>query len=249
MKRLARFGLIAVAAVAPAAESQIVRGRITEVNTTTPVAGAVVSLLPPAGDSAVVSTLSNRDGEYAVRRAQCEEAARRLDRLHLEFVGGGDGRFGGQRAGGGMVGACAAGDAGPERVGLGGAQGAFDEFAGGGPVNAHATLGGVHRFGEVETLVPEELAETERRVPVDGGARVPRGPLAEGVGDDMGRGEGRAGEGDAGGARDEGRAGEAVGFESAGIGGEGEHRSGPVVGPDHVGGLLADHDGRGVGVA
>lgn len=67
MKRLARFGLIAVAAVAPAAESQIVRGRITEVNTTTPVAGAVVSLLPPAGDSAVVSTLSNRDGDYAVR--------------------------------------------------------------------------------------------------------------------------------------------------------------------------------------
>lgn len=64
-----RLRLLAVALlIGPAAaRAQVVRGRITEVNTTNPVPGALVSLLPAASDSVLVSGLSTRDGDYALR--------------------------------------------------------------------------------------------------------------------------------------------------------------------------------------
>lgn len=53
---------------APATSSaQVVRGRITEVNTSAPVAGALVSLLPASGDSVIVNVLSATSGEYGIR--------------------------------------------------------------------------------------------------------------------------------------------------------------------------------------
>ena len=60
--------LVAVSAVSLGA--QVVRGRVTEVNSTTPVAGAVVSLLGAGSDSALVSVLTLGSGEYAVRALQ-----------------------------------------------------------------------------------------------------------------------------------------------------------------------------------
>lgn len=50
--------------------AQVVRGRVTEVNSTAPVAGAVVSLLGEGSDSALVSVLTIGSGEYAVRAPQ-----------------------------------------------------------------------------------------------------------------------------------------------------------------------------------
>ena len=50
-----------------AAEAQIVRGRITDRTSGSPVPGALVSLLPDAGSTAAISALSNARGEYAIR--------------------------------------------------------------------------------------------------------------------------------------------------------------------------------------
>ena len=47
--------------------AQVVRGRVTELNSSTPVAGALASLLGETGDSAIVSGLTTEGGEYAVR--------------------------------------------------------------------------------------------------------------------------------------------------------------------------------------
>ena len=47
--------------------AQLVRGRVTEVNSTSPVAGALVSLLPASADSALVSVLTTPAGGYTVR--------------------------------------------------------------------------------------------------------------------------------------------------------------------------------------
>lgn len=49
------------------AGAQVVRGRITDVNSSAPVAGALVSLLTPRGDSAVASALTTARGDYALR--------------------------------------------------------------------------------------------------------------------------------------------------------------------------------------
>ena len=53
--------------VAPPLPAQVVRGRITEVNSVRPIPGALVSLLGETGDSAMVSVLSTQSGDYAVR--------------------------------------------------------------------------------------------------------------------------------------------------------------------------------------
>jgi hypothetical protein len=50
--------------------AQVVRGRVTEVNSTVPVAGAVVSILGERADAALVSVLTAGSGEYAVRAPQ-----------------------------------------------------------------------------------------------------------------------------------------------------------------------------------
>jgi hypothetical protein len=47
--------------------AQVVRGRVTEMNSAQPVAGALVSLLAETGDDAIVSVLTTATGEYAVR--------------------------------------------------------------------------------------------------------------------------------------------------------------------------------------
>ncbi len=106
---------------------------------------------------------------------------------------------------------------------LGDAHGALDEVQSRGPIDAHAALGGVHRLGEVKALVPELAAEGQSRVPVHGGTGVPGRSFAQGVGDDVGGGEGGSGERYAGRARDKGGAGEAVGFQTGVVGGKGQH--------------------------
>lgn len=50
--------------------AQVVRGRVTEVNSASPVAGAVVSLLGEQSDTALASVLTIESGEYAVRAPQ-----------------------------------------------------------------------------------------------------------------------------------------------------------------------------------
>jgi hypothetical protein len=50
-----------------AAEAQIVRGRVTDRTSGSPVPGVLVSLLPDAGTVAAISVLSNARGEYAIR--------------------------------------------------------------------------------------------------------------------------------------------------------------------------------------
>ena len=64
-----RLGALLLVALAFAAEvpAQVVRGRVTDVSSSTPVVGALVSLLGSAGDSAIVSVLTDRNGDYAVR--------------------------------------------------------------------------------------------------------------------------------------------------------------------------------------
>jgi hypothetical protein len=53
---------------ASTAEAQIVRGRVAERASATPIAGVLISLVPDAGTSAgAISVLSNERGEYAIR--------------------------------------------------------------------------------------------------------------------------------------------------------------------------------------
>ena len=59
--------VIALALLAAPLPAQVVRGRVTEVNASTPVPGAVVSLLGETSDSAIVSVLTSGTGDYAVR--------------------------------------------------------------------------------------------------------------------------------------------------------------------------------------
>ena len=62
------LGIVALLAFrASSLGAQIVRGRVTEVSSNVPVAGAVVSLLPESSDSTLVSVLTEPTGEYAVR--------------------------------------------------------------------------------------------------------------------------------------------------------------------------------------
>lgn len=66
MRIIARLGLVA-ALGAQSLGAQVVRGRVTEVNTAVPVPGALVSLLAETGDEALVSVLASTSGDYAVR--------------------------------------------------------------------------------------------------------------------------------------------------------------------------------------
>lgn len=61
-----RCVLLAVFAASPL-PAQVVRGRVTEVNQSTPVPGALVSLLADTGETAIASVLTSATGEYAVR--------------------------------------------------------------------------------------------------------------------------------------------------------------------------------------
>jgi hypothetical protein len=66
MRRAWPLVLAMTLAVAPL-QAQVVRGRVTEVNTVMPVPGALVSLLHETDEAAIVSVLTSRAGDYAVR--------------------------------------------------------------------------------------------------------------------------------------------------------------------------------------
>lgn len=66
MKRRELWVFMMAALLSAPLSAQVVRGRVTEVNSTSPVPGALVSLLGD-GDSIAVSVLTNREGDYAVR--------------------------------------------------------------------------------------------------------------------------------------------------------------------------------------
>ena len=59
--------LMFAAATATVVEGQVVRGRISDRTSGSPVAGVLVSLLPDAGSTAAASVLTNARGEYAIR--------------------------------------------------------------------------------------------------------------------------------------------------------------------------------------
>jgi hypothetical protein len=65
IRRIAAGFLIAAVLAGPVG-AQVVRGRVTEVNSTSPVVGALVSLLGETSDSTIVSVLTTRTGEYAI---------------------------------------------------------------------------------------------------------------------------------------------------------------------------------------
>jgi len=60
-------GVVLLALVAMPTSAQVVRGRVTEVNSAMPVAGALVSLIGETSEAALVSGLTTQTGEYAVR--------------------------------------------------------------------------------------------------------------------------------------------------------------------------------------
>ena len=66
MRVARRFAILAALVTAPL-PAQVVRGRVTEVNLSTPVPGALVSLLRESGDAAIVSVLTSAAGDYAIR--------------------------------------------------------------------------------------------------------------------------------------------------------------------------------------
>jgi hypothetical protein len=59
--------LVLLIHVAVPLQAQVVRGRVHDASSATPVVGALVSLVRETGDSALVSVLTNRGGEYALR--------------------------------------------------------------------------------------------------------------------------------------------------------------------------------------
>ncbi len=67
-----------------------------------------------------------------------------------------------------LVGANPAGQARPFRSARF-RQRAGDQLGGGGPIEAHAALRGVHRLGDLEAEAPKVAPKGERGVPVDGG--------------------------------------------------------------------------------
>ena len=70
MLRSTLGGLALLTLGAASLGAQVVRGRVTEVASAAPVAGALVSLLGDGSDSALVNVLTSGSGEYAVRALQ-----------------------------------------------------------------------------------------------------------------------------------------------------------------------------------
>ena len=59
--------VVMIALAALPLDAQVVRGRVTEGSSTLPVPGALASLLQETADSALASTLTTQEGEYALR--------------------------------------------------------------------------------------------------------------------------------------------------------------------------------------
>ena len=133
----------------------------------------------------VVLRVQRGGGERAAGH-QDHLGAGALDERALLLVRGADDReveVGRRRQ---VVGARAGGDRPAHRPRLGDA--AADQLAADRPVEAHAALGGVHRLGDGEPVLPQVAAEGERRLPVE--LRRPVGVAGgERVGDDVGGGE------------------------------------------------------------
>ena len=93
-------------------------------------------------------------------------AAKLFDGFHLQLVGGNHfiDRFDIVQVQ--VIGAAAAGREGPGEVLLR-LQRAADQFERGGPIQAHAALGGVHAFGYAQAQRPQVAAVGNRRVPID----------------------------------------------------------------------------------
>ena len=66
-----------------------------------------------------------------------------------------------------------------------------DEFERGRPIEPHAALRGIHRFGDAEAEVPDVLAERDRALPVDG-CSEPGVDVGQRIGDHVHRREGDA---------------------------------------------------------
>ena len=69
IRRLAGLLFVAAALATPLG-AQVVRGRVTEVNSSTPVVGALVSLLGETADSTIVSVLTTTVGRIRHPRAR-----------------------------------------------------------------------------------------------------------------------------------------------------------------------------------
>ncbi len=123
------------------------------------------------------------DPRQRARRHQDDAAARLLDRRDLLFIGADH-----------VVEAF--GVLGREVIGAGAGKHqriaprlrrrhrALDQFQRGRPVQPHAALRGVHRFGDAETEVPDMFAKGNRPVPVDS-RRQPRIDVGERIGHHM----------------------------------------------------------------
>ena len=70
MSRWALGVALLLSAAANSLGAQVVRGRVTEESSVTPVAGAVVSILGESTEAAIVSVLTIGSGEYAIRAPQ-----------------------------------------------------------------------------------------------------------------------------------------------------------------------------------
>ena len=137
-------------------------------------------------DPEIVLRLPGGRGQSA-RGHQDYPTAGLLDRAALLLVGRDDVLDREVRVGRDVIGARTRGEHGARRRAcLGDAP--ANEFERGVPVQPHAALGGVHRFGHAEAERPQVTPEGERRFPVDRGVD-PRIVVGERVGDDMSGGE------------------------------------------------------------
>ena len=146
-----------------------------------------------AVDLLVIRRAGGAGGERPARH-QDDPPARGLDRLALFLVGADHVVDAGVRPRRQMVRAGAARNQPAAVPRLRSGDRAPDQLARGRPVQPHAALGGVHRFGDAESERPEMLAIGQCRLPVEGGVE-PGVCVGVRVVDDMGGGIGDAGQG------------------------------------------------------
>ena len=133
-------------------------------------------------DLGVVVRRARRFGERAARH-QDDAAAELFDRGALLLVGADDVVDRDRRSGLEMIGAGTGRDHRARHVARG-VEAAPDQFERSFPVEAHAALRGVHRFGDAEAQRPQILAKGDGAVPVDRGVE-PRIVVGQRIGDDM----------------------------------------------------------------
>ena len=100
---------------------------------------------------------------------------------------------------------------------------ALDQFKRCGPIHSHAALCGIHRFGQMQALIPQADAKPQGRVPIHRSAGIPRAAFAQRVRHHMRRRKRRAGQRNAGRAGRQRCAGQAVRFQCGVGGGKQQH--------------------------